>query len=75
MLRIAVVRERPRPNELRSAAAPPLSQESDDPWRRQLSIGHGCSGPDLATPSINAINMGDDQVQQSEGISVGVVGH
>ncbi|MBB1093328.1 hypothetical protein HUU61_18805 [Rhodopseudomonas palustris] len=75
LLRIAVVRERPRPNELRSAAAPPLSQESNDPWRRQLSIGHGCSGPDLATPSLNAINIGIDQPQQSEGISVGVVGH
>ncbi len=74
LVRVAVLRERPRPNGPRSTAALPLGQDNDDPWRRQLSIGHGCSGPDLATPSINAINFGIDQQQQSEGIAVAVVG-
>lgn len=52
----------------------PAIEDHDDPWRRQLSIGHGCSGPDLATPSINALDMGPDQPQSSEQISVCVVG-
>ena len=71
LVRIAVLRATPRSLDLRSAA--PSAPATDDPWQRQLSIGHGCSGPDLATPSISAISMGDDQ-QHSEQIAVAVVG-
>ena len=76
LMRIAVLRERRRPLDLRSAAAaPPSAPATDDPWQRQLSIGHGCSGPDLATPSINALAMEPDQPHHNPAIAVGVVGH
>ncbi|PZA13757.1 hypothetical protein DNX69_01465 [Rhodopseudomonas palustris] len=75
VVRIAVLRERPPRSGAPSAdCLPPATEDHDDPWRRQLSIGHGCSGPDLATPSINALDLGPDQPQSREQIAVGVVG-
>ncbi|MCD0421846.1 hypothetical protein LOC51_31920 [Rubrivivax sp. JA1024] len=75
LVRTALLREPPRRSDLRSAdLQPPIGEDRDDPWRRQLSIGHGCSGPDLATPSISAINMGPEHKQANGRIAVCVVG-
>ncbi|MFT4276963.1 MAG: hypothetical protein QM576_11445 [Rhodopseudomonas sp.] len=75
LVRLAVLRERLRRSDLRSAdLPPPIGEDRDDPWRRQLSIGHGCSGPDLATPSISALDMGPDHQEANGQIAVCVVG-
>lgn len=75
LLRIAVLRERPARSPLRGVVGQCAQvAPSEEPWRRQLSVGHGCSGPDLATPSINAISMGPRRHPTETAFAVCVVG-
>jgi dipicolinate synthase subunit A len=79
LVRFAVLREQPRWGGIQSPVGPvAIAEQADEPWRRQLSVGHGCSGPDLTTPSASAIDMGYDPAADRQHatppISVCVVG-
>lgn len=74
VVRAVVLRERYHRIEERRFDERSSETAGDEPWKRQLSVGHGCSGPDLATTSISAINMGPDRNEAETPIAVGVVG-
>lgn len=74
LVRIAVLREWPRRAARATLSREQSSNRTEEPWRRQLSIGHGCSGPDLATPSVSSITTGDDHSDATIRLAVCVVG-